>query len=138
MGGDEALLISVRSILDELHAVHVSLRARERKEGGRKASREEMELGELHTRRAAAAAQLPVELANHYHRLCRGRSLPVAIVAGGHCSGCQLRLPAQTVNAGRSGGGYLVCPHCQRILLVPDAETDAASWSQGPARPERT
>jgi predicted nucleic acid-binding Zn-ribbon protein len=113
--------VSVCSILSELYSVDTSLRSLERRAVGREVDRPQAHLRQLHARRDAAMARLPQELASHYRRVCGGRSKPIAVVSGGHCSGCQLRVPSQMENAGRSGGGYFVCPHCQRILLLAEA-----------------
>jgi predicted nucleic acid-binding Zn-ribbon protein len=66
---------------------------------------------------ARVLGELPGEVAAHYRRIS-GRRAPLATLVEGHCPVCRLRVPAQLENAARRGDGYLICPHCSRILLL--------------------
>lgn len=110
----------VMSILLELNALEGELR------GMQRANPLAEQLGKMMERRAALAARLPAVLATHYQRLVKRGAAPIAMVTGGHCSACQLKIPRQSEIAGRALGGFLLCPHCSRILLTDDPGRDPA------------
>ncbi len=71
-------------------------------------------------RREAAAEVLPRRLHMAYERVRRGKSLAVARVVRGACSGCWKSLAPQQVNELRRSEKINVCEGCGRILVWDD------------------
>ncbi len=46
------------------------------------------------------------------------RGLAVAVAKGGSCLGCNMNLPPQLYNSLFRGDDLIMCPHCQRILVL--------------------
>ncbi|CAG0981747.1 zinc ribbon domain-containing protein [Geobacter sp.] len=62
---------------------------------------------------------IPASLIKRYQAL-RERRQGIAIVEAraGSCSGCNMNLPPQLYNSLFRGDDLVLCPHCQRMLLV--------------------
>jgi hypothetical protein len=69
-------------------------------------------------RRATLAARLPSGLDDLYRLLATRYLSPIGTIVTLRCSGCWHGLPSKSEEEGRVQGGFLLCPHCGRILLV--------------------
>jgi hypothetical protein len=69
-------------------------------------------------RRAALASRLPFGLDDVYRVLATRYLSPICTIVTHRCSGCGHGLPSKTEESGRLLGGFLLCPHCGRILLI--------------------
>jgi predicted nucleic acid-binding Zn-ribbon protein len=92
--------------------------------------------------REAAAHRLPRSVLDRYEILLgRGRRPAVGAIERGACSGCHIRLPTMVESRTRRAVAIHICPHCQRMLYVPelvreDAPRDGASSRRSrPAKP---
>lgn len=68
--------------------------------------------------------QLSQNLVRRYYQLReqrRGQAL--AEVRGGSCLGCNMNLPPQLYNTLFRGEELMYCPHCQRILILKQEQT---------------
>jgi len=67
----------------------------------------------------ATAKAIPASLVKRYQAL-RERRQGIAIVEArsGNCTGCNMNLPPQLYNSLFRGDDLVLCPHCQRMLLV--------------------
>jgi len=67
----------------------------------------------------ATVKAIPPSLVKRYQAL-RERRQGIAVVEarGGSCSGCNMNLPPQLYNSLFRGDDLVLCPHCQRMLLV--------------------
>lgn len=77
-------------------------------------------LADLEKERAAATAGIDEELLERYERLFQTKNAR-AVVAVEHdvCSGCHMKVTAQTSLALRSDKTLVSCPQCGRILHLP-------------------
>jgi predicted nucleic acid-binding Zn-ribbon protein len=89
--------------------------------------------------REAAARRLPERLLERYEALLgTGRTPVVVAIERGACSGCHVRLPTMVEYMARRSSAVHVCPHCRRLLYVPDLVRDAkadGAKSRRPAAP---
>ncbi|AJE02362.1 zinc ribbon domain-containing protein [Geobacter pickeringii] len=69
--------------------------------------------------KASTAKSIPSSLLKRYEAL-RQRRQGVAIVEAraGNCAGCNMNLPPQLYNSLFRGDDLVLCPHCQRMLVV--------------------
>ena len=102
------------------------------------------QLGEKASRRSrqATANRLPPGLLDRYEYLMGlGRRPAVAAIEGGACSGCHIRLPTMIESKTRRGPAIHTCPHCKRMLYVPELvrentpADDGRLRRSGPAEP---
>jgi uncharacterized protein len=92
--------------------------------------------------REAAASRLPQGLLDRYELLLGlGRRPAVAAIEGGACSGCHIRLPTMVESKARRAPAIHTCPHCKRMLYVPELvredtpADDGRLRRSGPAEP---
>lgn len=83
------------------------------------------------------------QLLDRYERLlAAGREPAIVAIVRGACSGCNLRLPTMVELQTRRSVAVHTCPHCQRMLYVPDllreadepGQTLADAAAVGPSR----
>jgi predicted nucleic acid-binding Zn-ribbon protein len=68
-----------------------------------------------------AQGNLPRTLLERYDALiAAGRVPAVVAIEQGTCSGCHLRLPTMVDAMARRAPAVHVCPHCRRMLYVPE------------------
>ena len=88
--------------------------------------------------RDAAQRRVPRLLLDRYRsRLEGGRQPVVATIERGTCSGCHVRLPTMVEARTRRKTAVHTCPHCRRMLYVPellDAGAAAVAEEEAPAR----
>lgn len=71
--------------------------------------------------REAAARRVPRRLLDRYELLLDvGRTPVVVAIVRGACSGCHMRLPTMLESMARHSAAIHNCPHCQRMLYVPE------------------
>ena len=85
-----------------------------------RASGTQMPLAQLEKSITELRAQLPEGVADRYDRLQKRYPLAVVPLAPGSCSRCGLAVPANIVNAAKTGEVLQNCPHCGRYLYFPD------------------
>nr|WP_298432391.1 C4-type zinc ribbon domain-containing protein [Geobacter sp.] len=73
--------------------------------------------------KASTAKAIPPSLLKRYEAL-RERRQGIAVVEAraGNCAGCNMNLPPQLYNSLFRGGDLVLCPHCQRMLVVHPEE----------------
>ena len=91
----------------------------------------EKELEALEDERDALIDKLDSKLVRHYERLLETKSGKVVVgVDHGNCSGCHMKLQAQTLVDAKSGRDMVTCTNCGRLLyytremIMPDELTD--------------
>ena len=91
----------------------------------------EKELEALEDERDALIDKLDSKLVRHYERLLETKSGKVVVgVDHGICSGCHMKLQAQTLVDAKSGRDMVTCTNCGRLLyytremIMPDELTD--------------
>ena len=91
----------------------------------------EKELEALEDERDALINKLDSKLVRHYERLLETKSGKVVVgVDHGICSGCHMKLQAQTLVDAKSGRDMVTCTNCGRLLyytremIMPDELTD--------------
>ena len=91
----------------------------------------EKELEALEDERDALIEKLDSKLVRHYERLLETKSGKVVVgVDHGICSGCHMKLQAQTLVDAKSGRDMVTCTNCGRLLyytremIMPDELTD--------------
>lgn len=85
--------------------------------------------------REAAANCLPKGVLDRYERLLAlGRRPAVAAIEGGACLGCHIRLPTMVESKTRRAAAIHTCPHCQRMLYVPELVREDAHAEDGRTR----
>jgi uncharacterized protein len=102
----EATVVEIRALLELVEADR-SPAERTSKAGGE--------------RRETAARQVPPRLLGLYQQLLdAGRNPPVVAIERGLCAGCHMRLPTMLENRARRSVAVHRCPHCRRMLYVPE------------------
>lgn len=83
--------------------------------------------------------ELPRGLLERYDWLQKvGHTPPLVALEHGACSGCHIRLPTMFASHARLRAGVHTCPHCQRLLYIPEAPVEEpAPPPQKPPRPAR-
>ncbi|MDP6893232.1 MAG: C4-type zinc ribbon domain-containing protein [Verrucomicrobiota bacterium] len=91
----------------------------------------EKELEVLEDERASLIEKLDSKLVRHYERLLETKSGKVVVgVDHGNCSGCHMKLQAQTLVDAKSGRDMVTCTNCGRLLyytremIMPDELAD--------------
>jgi uncharacterized protein len=74
-------------------------------------------------RREAITSELPASLIKRYTSLReQRRGQAIAIARDGYCLGCNMNLPPQLYNSLFRGDELISCPHCQRVLILKQAQ----------------
>jgi len=74
-----------------------------------------------HRSREALASHVPRRLLDRYQLLLAvGRTPVVVAIERGTCLGCHLRLPTMIECKARCSPAIHACPHCRRMLYVPE------------------
>jgi len=82
--------------------------------------------------REAAASRLPRRLLDRYQLLLDvGRTPVVVAIERGTCSGCHVRLPTMVEYNTRRSAAIHTCPHCQRMLYVPELVREGSHADDG-------
>jgi predicted nucleic acid-binding Zn-ribbon protein len=85
--------------------------------------------------REVAAGRLPRGVLDRYEfLLAMGRRPAVAVIDRGICSGCHIRLPTMVESKARLSVALHTCPHCQRMLYVPELAGVDAHGDDGRSR----
>lgn len=90
--------------------------AAERRSGDLRARRAEYQIA-----RNVVTARVRADLLRIYNMVHGRRGTGVADCAGGICRGCNIALPPQLFNQVLGAQRVYQCPHCQRLLLPPNA-----------------
>lgn len=69
-------------------------------------------------RRAASVAQVEPALLQRYEHLRERHANPIALVQGGICSGCHLRISEIALERLREGAEIVTCENCSRLLYM--------------------
>ncbi len=70
-------------------------------------------------RREVIVAQLSASIMKRYENLrAQRRGQALAVARDGYCLGCNMQLPPQLYNSLFRNDEMLLCPHCQRILIL--------------------
>jgi predicted nucleic acid-binding Zn-ribbon protein len=81
------------------------------------------EIERLQSERAALAASLPGDLSARYEAMREAKhGIAVGRLEGDACGVCRVGLPAEQLQRLREGPPIGVCPKCQRMLVVENAE----------------
>lgn len=82
-------------------------------------------LDELHTNRKAILSALDKDLASNYEKITDSKLFPTVVSLNGtSCMGCAMNLPPQVYQEILKKGGVGQCPHCRRLVVLPDEEPD--------------
>ena len=84
---------------------------------------------QLESLRAAAqevAKDVDPELLKKYQAIKSNKIVPMALIKGDQCGGCNISLPSLVVNSVREGQKLIECENCGRILYIPQEQEDAA------------
>ncbi len=74
---------------------------------------------QLKTQKEQSVTQLSPETKQLYNRIVEKKNgIALATVSGEVCSGCQIRLRAQTINEVMIGKFLVLCDNCSRILYI--------------------
>lgn len=74
---------------------------------------------QLKVQKAESVTLLTPETKQLYNRIVEKKNgIALATVTGEVCSGCQIRLRAQTINEVMGGKGLVLCDNCSRILYI--------------------
>jgi predicted nucleic acid-binding Zn-ribbon protein len=88
-------------------------------------------------RRQAASRRVPPPLLERYELLLEvGRCPAVAAIQRRICSGCHVRLPTMVEQRARRAPAIHTCPHCRRLLYVPELVQEQAPAEDGKAAAE--
>ena len=123
---DEALALmdSIEQAREELAEAEENLKAREeelRAEIARIASTltdTEDRIADLNAERGRLTAGIGPYLLSQYETLHTKYPDPLAAIVHGTCTGCKLKLSANTIERAKGGMGVVQCEHCSRILYV--------------------
>lgn len=75
-------------------------------------------------RREDITKELPSGLVKRYNALReQRRGQAVAIARDGYCLGCNMNLPPQLYNSLFKGDELISCPHCQRVLILKQQQS---------------
>ncbi|MDO8643993.1 MAG: C4-type zinc ribbon domain-containing protein, partial [bacterium] len=77
---------------------------------------------EKESAREQALAGLESSVLGQYERVKRVREDAVAVVKGGNCLGCHMRLPPQLFNQILRKEKIHLCPNCHRMLYLEEEE----------------
>ncbi len=66
------------------------------------------------------AGRVSAPLLKRYDRISRTLRRAVVAVDGYTCSGCHMNVPPQVISEVKRGNGIHQCPHCHRLLYVPE------------------
>ncbi|MEA3212979.1 MAG: uncharacterized protein QOE70_6036 [Chthoniobacter sp.] len=78
----------------------------------------EAQLKELDLERTAAAGEIDEELLDNYQRLFSNKGEAVVALEHDVCTGCHMKITAQTSVSVRGGRGIVHCENCGRILYA--------------------
>jgi len=74
---------------------------------------------QLKAQKLESVTQLTPDTKQLYNRIVEKKNgIALATVTGDVCSGCQIRLRAQTINEVMGGKGLVLCDNCSRILYI--------------------
>ncbi|WP_318258353.1 MULTISPECIES: zinc ribbon domain-containing protein [Geobacter] len=69
--------------------------------------------------KAETAKGIPASLLKRYEALrLRRQGVALVVARNGNCSGCNMNLPPQLYNSLYRGDDLVLCPHCQRMLVL--------------------
>lgn len=89
--------------------------------------------------REALARRVPRQLLDRYQLLVEvGRTPAVVPIERGICSGCHVRLATMVEHKTRRLPAIHTCPHCRRMLYVPDLVLEASRPDDGKRRATST
>ena len=71
--------------------------------------------------------QVDTTLMRRYERIAMSMRRPVVPVQAGGCTGCNMSVPPQLVSEVKRGKGVHQCPHCHRLLYVPEVPAESAA-----------
>ncbi len=76
------------------------------------------ELDELKKASKSAAKKVDAELLERYMRIKQNKPMPVALLSGGRCMGCNMDLPSSAMAKIKKKGAIVECENCGRILYL--------------------
>jgi len=119
--GDE-LKKEISGIEETLSALEKNFAAQKGEVQG-KIERLEADISGVIAAREAIVKGLPATMIRRYE-LLRGQRRGVAVVEArdGSCLGCNMQLPPQLYNSLFRGNEMILCPHCQRVLVLRQGE----------------
>ncbi|MBX9741927.1 MAG: hypothetical protein K2W99_00065 [Chthoniobacterales bacterium] len=95
----------VNAILGTLEGRRINLEARKK---------------ELLDQRTSLSMPIEEELLEHYERLFKSRGTAVVPIEHGVCTGCHMKVTAQTILTAKAEKEMLNCPQCGRILFTEE------------------
>jgi len=122
MGQTEELKKAITGIEENLSALEQNFAAQKGEVQG-KIDRLEADISGVIAAREAIVKGLPATMMKRY-QLLREQRRGVAVVEArdGSCLGCNMQLPPQLYNTLFRGNELIVCPHCQRVLVLRQEE----------------
>jgi predicted nucleic acid-binding Zn-ribbon protein len=80
----------------------------------------EKDVETLKAQRTERAGRVDPTLFKRYERIAAGMRRPVVAINAGACGGCHMNIPPQLVSEVKRAGRVHECPHCHRLLYVPE------------------
>jgi len=122
MGQTEELKKAITGIEENLSALEQNFASQKGEVQG-KIDRLEADISGVIAAREAIVKGLPATMMKRY-QLLREQRRGVAVVEArdGSCLGCNMQLPPQLYNTLFRGNELIVCPHCQRVLVLRQEE----------------
>jgi len=122
MGQTEELKKAITGIEENLSTLEQNFAAQKGEVQG-KIDRLEADISGVIAAREAIVKGLPATMMKRY-QLLREQRRGVAVVEArdGSCLGCNMQLPPQLYNTLFRGNELIICPHCQRVLVLRQEE----------------
>ena len=76
------------------------------------------ELDKLKKTAEQAAAKVDAALLKKYNRIKQNKAMPVSLLSGGRCMGCNMELPSRDLAKIKKSGAVVECENCGRILYL--------------------
>jgi uncharacterized protein len=122
MGQTDELKKAISGVEETLSALEENFTAQKGEVQGN-IDRLEADISGVIAAREAIVKGLPATMIRRYE-LLRGQRRGVAVVEArdGSCLGCNMQLPPQLYNTLFRGNELILCPHCQRVLVLRQEE----------------
>lgn len=80
----------------------------------------EKDVEALRAQRTERSGRVDATLLRRYERIASGMRRALVAIQGGACGGCHMNIPPQLVSEVKRAGRVHECPHCHRLLYVPE------------------
>lgn len=91
----------------------------------------EKEVEALQGQRGDRAGRVDPPLLKRYERISRNVRRGLVPIQNGACGGCHMNIPPQLVSEVKRAGRVHECPHCHRLLYVPEQMAEQKTGATG-------